>query len=242
MKRIFVFFALVIASLNSLQAVTILWGDAVGDFIFESDGTTPVDNTHNIELGTFSDGFLPEMENAADWDSNWHTLDVGTYSSVTGRLAGSVTLLNTPAGTGSIIDGDATDPATFFFEKPAYVWIYDQNTTTDGSVDLEWALLSNPDGGTEGAASAWTFPSETQSAAHTDAKLFALSDAGVTANFGAETSGTTPTSGDGMMMAEPTATYAIQTYTIIPEPSSASLIMIAMLGFVLNRRRREFSQ
>ena len=139
MNRIFLVAILVIiwATINArtAKAVTIHWGSAVGDFIYESDGVTKVDpGGFTFELGAFADGFVPDASNMSDWASNWHVLDVGNYSQTTGRLAGSVTLLNEPAPDGAILDGNATDTASFFFGKDAYIWVYNQNTTLDNTI------------------------------------------------------------------------------------------------------------
>ena len=98
MNRIFLTLLLVIITIlmniTSARAVTLHWGSAVGDFIYESDGVTAVtDSAYEFELGTFTDGFTPSTENLADWANNWHTLDVGSYSSMNGYLAGSVRML-----------------------------------------------------------------------------------------------------------------------------------------------------
>lgn len=229
----FIALSALVLSLGNGFAVTIHWGNAVGDFIYQSDGTTPVSNSFSFELGTFSNGFVPELNNADDWASNWHVLDQGNYSPVTGRLAGSVTLLDNPMPDGAILDGNATDTASFFFGKDAYLWVYNQNATVDST--LEWSLISNPTGGGD-AESAWTFP-----VAGADARTvadFALSDPGVSAGFGAESGGGTLTSGEGDSSGTP-ATFGIQTYTIpaIPEPSSALLVLLALCGLGGRRKR-----
>ncbi len=218
--------------------VTIHWGSAVGDFIYESDGTTLVDpSSFQFELGTFADGFMPTEANMADWEANWHRLDIGSYSQTTGTMAGSVTLLNTPTPDGTILDGDATDPASFFFGKDAYVWVYNQNTTIDST--LEWALLSNPDGDGIDPATAWTFPTAPEAGAHTEVREFRLSDEGVTANFGEETGGGTTTTGEGQRDMTPATLYGIQTFTI-PEPSTTGLLLLGgVFGILFSRRRCE---
>ncbi len=232
----FLIFAILMILIGMSKAVTIHWGSAVGDFLYESDGVTLVDpSEYTFALGTFADGFTPDETNMTDWEANWHTLDVGGYSSTTGRYAGSVTLLNTPDADGTILDGNASggDTAATFFGKDAFVWIYNQNTTVDSSI--EWTLLSNPTGGGD-PNSAWTFPSAAASGAHTEVVEMNLSDDGVTASFGEETGGSSTTTGDGQFSQTPTNPYGIQTYTI-PEPSSTALLL-AGLGLLIGRRQR----
>ena len=243
MNRIFLTLLLVIITIlmniTSARAVTLHWGSAVGDFIYESDGVTAVtDSAYEFELGTFTDGFTPSTENLADWANNWHTLDVGSYSSMNGYLAGSVSLSADPSPNGTITDGNATDTAEFFFGKDAYIWIYNQNTTIDST--LEWNLLSNPDGGGD-PATAWTFPG----AADTDARKvidFRLSDDGVTTTFGRENQGT-PSDGGGTnelgeVPSTPMSTFGLQTFTI-PEPSAVGLLIVGLLALGFRRNRDE---
>lgn len=221
-------------TISSTEAVTIHWVSAAEDFVYESDGTLASSGDFNFELGTFADGFVPTDTNLASWQANWHLLDIGTYSSVTGRFAGTVSLLDTPAPDGSILNGDASDPASFFFGKDAFIWVYNQNTTIDGT--LEWNLLTNPNGDGSDPATAWSFPTAIDSGPHTAVHEFALSDLGVIANFGEETGGGTITTGGGEFTSAPTGTYGLQTFTI-PEPSSSLLALLGLLALITQRRR-----
>ncbi len=215
----------------STHAVTLHWGSAAGDFIYQSDGTSNDLSGFNFELGTFSDSFDPSANPLSSWAGNWHRLDIGTYSNTTGFLTGSVTLNATPAPNGSILDGNATDTASFFFGKDAYIWIYNQNSTIDET--LEWTLLANPTGGGD-PATAWTFPTALEADARSDVMDFRISDAGVTPIFGGENKGD-PSSGDGIQTGTPT-TFALQTYTIIPEPNSTLLLALGALSLFLRRK------
>ncbi len=219
---------------NTAHAVTLHWGSAAGDFIYESDGTSAVDpGSFNFELGTFSDGFDPSANPLSSWASNWHRLDIGTYNSTTGFLTGSVTLNAAPAPDGSILDGNATDTASFFFGKDAYVWIYNQNSTVDET--LEWVLLANPTGDGSDPETAWTFPTAGEADARSDVIDFRISDPGVTPLFGGENKGT-PSTGDGISTGTPT-TFALQTFTIIPEPSSTFLLALGVLTLFARRKQ-----
>lgn len=215
--------------LSNAHAVTLHWGGAVGDFMFESDGVTSVDPAEfSFELGLFEDGFTPSLDNASDWAMNWNVLDEGSYNAMTGYLAGSVNL----SADNGISDGNATEPASTFFGKDAYIWVYNQNTAIDET--LEWALLSNPTGGGS-AATEWTFPDSTEAQTHAGVIDFRISDPGVTPVFGSENQGP-PSSGEGFQEASPSVPYGLQTATI-PEPSSALLVLLGMASLLSNRKR-----
>ena len=240
-KHLFAVTAIVILLMPmELRGITIHWGGAVADFFANSDGSrleASEVRDFSFELGTFNDGFTPTLFNAANWSANWNPLDIGIYNPDNGYLTGSVGLNADPVPEGSIIDGNSTNTASFFFGKEASVWVYNQQTP---SPTAEWSLLSNPSGGGDPSV-AWTFP-ETSELDPRKVTHYRFSDPGMTSDFGAENVGGR-SEGDGDFTAIPGQPYTVQTFTFpdqdpIPEPSSALLVLFGSAALLCRRCRR----
>lgn len=217
--------AAVVLTASVAKAGTIHWGNAVGDALYQSDGTSLLDSNFHFELGTFdtSGGWAPSLANAADWLSRWKRLDSASYNSATGFFTGTVTLNST-----GIIDGDPNPagPLSLWQGQAAYIWIQNSTDPLPGS---EWALLSN---------SNWTFPNASDDPRDPALDNFYLSNSGTTAHFGKETADTTLTTGEGLITGAPSGGFALQTATFIPEPSSALLLLAAVATLTGRRSRR----
>ena len=214
---------------STASAQTIYWGSAANDALFDSTGN-PLDNSYTFEVGTFG-SFIPDDTNMPLWLANWKTLDRVTapaasgWDSTQGFFSSSFTLLS---------DGTSSRGAAlgtgfvFSANEQAYIWAYNSQTMNIGT---EWALITN--NSTDGnAADNWLIPplpDPCNCISGADSLEWRLSTASQP-DFG----GLNDEYGPGNVSSTP-PTYSLQT-AVLPEPSSALLVLTASL-FMPRRRR-----
>lgn len=208
------------AGLASAQAVNtdqINWGSLDASTIVDSEGNTLDPLNFTFELGAFAEGFTPTESNVQDWYSNWFTFDVAVYNQSGGVFAGEYTMYDNNTDP---LNGDF---ASLGISRDAYIWVYDSTTPEPGT---EWFLAS---------ASNWQFPELADDCCNNALPLeWSMSDLTVTDvplwgnQLGTEGSGEVTSFNGGA---------DLQTYTFIPEPSSALLVALAGLMGVMRRSR-----
>lgn len=208
--------ALLAAGSAPLRGQTILWHNAaLGDSLADSTGA-PLDNSFAFELGTFQSGFTPTAGNTSDWYSNWLVFDVAAFNPVLNYFAGEAVM--NPSGT---TDSPPMTPGAPSFEnKQAYIWVRKGTVAMPMS---EWLLVSD---------ASWVFPvADTGCCGNSLPVEWAISD--LDSNDVPKWGGQRGVPGPGVVTAP--GTYTLQTYTFVPEPSAAALL----LGWlVLGCRRR----
>lgn len=196
---------------------TLNWGSELFSDIVDSHGQTLQQSAFVFQLGAFIAGFTPTSSNTDEWYSNWRVFDQAAYNESLGYFTSSV-LMNDD-GTSSY-----NPSAVSSFEgMTAYLWI---RNSPDLTTTTEWFL---------GTASSWVFP---------DAIPGCCDNASVVEWSVSDLDGPdTPVwgsqggiAGDGYYTV--TGGYTLQTFTIIPEPSTSLLAMFSSLG-LLNQRRRK---
>jgi hypothetical protein len=194
----------------------ISWGSLEESTIVDSTGNRLVAGEFFFDLGAFRSGFTPDGTNIAEWADNWLTADQAQYAYdgvETGVFASEFELKDETSQDGQLLGLEA------------YIWVYNSKTPTIGS---EWFLARSE---------SWVFPTLTGENNENDIPLqWSMGDlwsAGVTPLWGAQ--GGQEGSGEKTVF-NPSAD--LQTFTFIPEPSSALLIAFAGALGVLRRSRQ----
>lgn len=223
MKTIVAVWTLVL--LNRIScAETINWGSEFGSVNIQSDGATPVTASFTIELGRFSNGFIPNGGNVDLWQPNWVVFDAlapGEHNAAVGYFTSEASL---------------NDNQTFAAGDQAYVWMFDNQTTVPGS---QWLLYTN-DAGDGSAGDDWKFPAATGSQQPFPVS-WRVSNA-THAIFGGldpdRNNGPPLVQGDGHYT-EPASPVNLQTHTfitLIPEPGFPALAGLAALHLLRRKR------
>ena len=196
----------------SAHAVTIHWGNSLFDSLKQSDGITPINDVDfTVQLGFF-DGISPDISNVDQWQSNWRVFDQANFNSAIGYFTGSANLNETTRTSDSPFAQAINPLTTFPSTAQAHIWI--SNGGAANQPGTEWAVFTNPN---------WKFPETGQH----DQVEWRVSDPGTTAVFGAVV---TPSSGPSTIQAA--------TFPVIPEPGTATLLLLG-IGLALRRKRRE---
>jgi hypothetical protein len=236
------------------------------DVDFLSGGETFVDKNgtgltvdFSFELGVFADGFVPTLNNMAQWESNWRKLVLMTDESGwepgdPSLNSGLFTLAIGDPGMGqnsSLLysDGSGADTAYgFSVGQQVYLWSFNDKNLVDGT---EWSLITRTVGPPE---ELWVIPdafdeeSDGQfilSLINADTAIIGMlhntiadstiHNLGVGAGFDA-----------GVAFPDLNNEFGIVTYDAfaihqfmqgIPEPSRAIFLVIGLLGMSLRRRR-----
>ncbi|QTN31575.1 PEP-CTERM sorting domain-containing protein [Akkermansiaceae bacterium] len=217
MKTYIIIMISLVSLISGLRGQTIEWGSEVFSQIVDSKGAA-LDNTYVFEIGVFADTFTPTDANTDDWFANWFAFDRAAYSETNGYFASTAEM--TDAGTSESPFMTAAAPS--FEGLEAYVWV--RNSATP-SPTTEWFLVKSP---------AWTFPDATPGCCDNALPVqWSLADLTPTNTpvWGSQMG----TDGQGEFTSD--GVYELQTYTFVPEPSSA---LLALLGcaFLLTRRSR----
>ncbi len=210
------------------QGSTIFWGSDFPDLLFDAS-EQPLGPEFSFELGTFGGGFSPTLANINDWAANWKVFDRAYdatpgdnndpdsegWDSVTQSFVGTV---NHTVTNGS--SSPDANPADFFGQgEIVYLWVYN---TKDRNTGTEWALVTDGGSGND-QFSDWVMPDPTDTGSYD----WMLADADLAIVGGVD--GTLSNNGD----------FKIQTSLIpVPEPGSALLAGLAVLGALAQRRRK----
>lgn len=206
-----------IALLSGLRGQTLEWGSEVFSRIVDSKGAL-LDNTYVFEVGVFAAPFTPDDTNTGSWFSNWRAFDRAAYSETNGYFASTVEMADD--GTSESLPLTAGSPS--FEGLEAYIWVRNSDTP---STTTEWFLVKSP---------VWTFP---------DAKPECCDNAlPVQWSIADLAPSDTPVWGsqmgkDGSGSFTQDGVYELQTFTMVPEPSS-SLLALLSCALLLTRRSR----
>jgi hypothetical protein len=202
---------------TSIQAQTLNWGNEVLGDLADSNGAD-LDNTFVFELGPFFSGFVPTASNVDLWFSNWQLFDRASYNPDIDYFTSTVFLRS------DVTSSNLTASTFSFAGLDAYIWVRDDDNRVKGT---EW-LLTRADN--------WTFPAAGGDFCSVEVVGWAVSDLDPTnvPVWGGQND--VPGSGEFTSTGNP----GLQTFILIPEPTSSLLAAIAG-GFVVLRRRRSIS-
>lgn len=210
---------LLIAFCVPIHAQTLNWGSEIGTFIIDSDGDG-VDDRFVFELGAFDLNFTPDETNYELWFENWRMFDSTTYNSEFGYYTSTVHVISDLDGEGVFSSNLKASPENFS-GLVAYLWI--RNADLPGS-ETEWLLVR---------ADNWVFPDIGGDCCDTSVIEWSTSDlTGTNTPLYGSQGGV---DGDGVWTFDNST--GLQTFTFVPEPSTAALAALATLGLL--RRRRE---
>ena len=201
------------------------WGSSIYDDIVDSEAQV-LDQTFIFQLGSFGSGFTPGEENVSEWAANWEVFDEADYNGI-----------ETPADDGiwgyftSTVnmeaDGTSNSPALTpgagsFEGRSAFVWIRNGDDPVEGT---EWLLMR---------ADSWIFPNADPDCCNNDLPLeWSMSDLAFddVPLWGSQSG----VAGSGEFTT--TGSHTMQTFTFVPEPSTALLVALAGMVAVMRRRR-----
>ncbi len=218
------------------QAQTLNWGSENFSTFTDSKGTV-LEHVFLFELGAFGPGFTPDKTNTSEWLTNWRLSDRAAYSIDNGTFASTFEILRSPDPIThpDVLTSSYPGASTMNFSGlDAYLWIRRGSDPVEGS---EWLLMR---------ASNWTFPLEGHDCCGKGLVEWSVSDLNSSnvPKWGRQ-SGLDPddpmnpptyvSTDPGVYTSNSPST--LQTFTFVPEPSTALLAAIAGLGLVMRRRR-----
>jgi hypothetical protein len=232
--------ALVLCAASPAKAVTVAWGNSPLDTVMDSYGNELSEPPFLFQLGVFDGIFVPTLDNVSEWAANWRVFDESGYENMVGdppepvldvfyseaRFVEYIDPLDNPEGYvvgGSTSDAANADNTYNFAQKQAYIWIRNSDNPVPGT---EWFLATAP---------SWVFPTPSLQCCDTAIVNWEVQDIANSATlpvFGAASQYV----GGGYSSNPTSPANTIQTYTFIPEPSSA--LFSAVSALVLLRRRR----
>ena len=195
---------------------TLNWSNEVFDDLTDSNGNTLDETLFVFELGSFVNGFVPDETNTDEWILNWRVFDTASYEQDNGHFTSTVYIQN------DVTSSNPTASTISFAGLEAYIWIRNDDDPVPGT---EWFLARADD---------WTFPTTGGDCCNTEVVEWSVTDLATTdvplwgRQGGIEGPGEYST---------PPGTTGLQTFTFVPEPSTAIMTAIAGLGLVLRRRR-----
>lgn len=209
---------LLIALAVPIHAQTLNWGSPIGTFIIDSDGDG-VDDRFVFELGAFDLNFTPDETNHELWFENWRMFDSTTYNPDFGYYTSTVHVISDLNGEGVYSNNPEASPENFS-GLVAYLWI--RNEDLPGT-EAEWLLVR---------ADNWTLPTIAGDCCDTSVIEWSISDlSGTNTPLYGNQSGVI---GEGEKTFS--STTGLQTFTFVPEPSTAALAALAALGLLRRRR------
>ncbi|MEM7383713.1 MAG: hypothetical protein AAF514_02105 [Verrucomicrobiota bacterium] len=113
-------FAALVLLQPAIQAGSIVWQSIPGQQDLTSEGTPFTGMT--FEVGSFSDGFIPDSSNLSDWSTHWNVIDRTLYNQDNRFFA-------------STVDFNHIDPT--LLGSQAYIWGYKTGTNP------EWILVTD---------------------------------------------------------------------------------------------------
>jgi hypothetical protein len=201
------------------------WGAPIGTQLIDSNGDA-IDDSFVFELGAFALNFDPTEANVGEWLTHWRVFDALTFHPVNG-FSTSTLFIGNGVTSGS---PHATDPSFSFAGLDAYMWIRKGSDPVPGS---EWFV---------GRAIDWEFPLVGGDCCATNIIQWSVSDLGPgeLPEWGRHYDESGP--GHSTFKDPLTDEDGMQTHTfIIPEPTSALLLLVGCSGFILRRQRQASS-
>lgn len=206
------------------RAQQIDWGTVIYSDLVDSEGEV-LDNSFVFQLGSFDAGYDPSANAPGDWLDHWEVFDEAAYNGIEEPVDDGIwgyytsTANMEPDGTSD--SPDETPGATSFEGRQAYIWIRNGDNPEPGT---EWLVVTT---------SSWVFPAADPACCGNSLPLeWSSSDltGGDVPLWGSQ--GGTPGPGEYTV----TGPYTQQTFTFVPEPSSA--LLVGMAGLMLATRRR----
>ena len=225
LRKTLLLLPIAIALATPVAAVQINWGNEIDSDLRDSFGNS-LDATFAIQLGYFEkvlgQQFVPTAANTGEWSSHWKVFDQAAFDPLAGYFTSSANL--NPEGTSSSTFAD-NDLGVDFSNQNAYVWIHNSQTPGTGT---EWFL------GRSATTPAWQIPAKVEDCCDNRPPVewsitdLEPADAPV---FGKQ--GGTSGAGDYSV----TGPYTLQTFSVVPEPSSCLLLTLGGAAVILRRRR-----
>lgn len=208
--------AVCVIAASPCHAQTLNWGNQFGDRLTDSEGNL-LDSTFTFELGAFPLAFVPDETNVNQWLANWMMFDTAEFNPGAGYFTGEVFILEDVTSS-----NPSADPSSFA-GLVAYLWIRDNDQPIPGS---EWLLVRSDQ---------WAFPLTGGDCCDTSVIEWSVSDldGGDMPEWGRQG---TPV-GPGSYTTNTSTNSSLQTFTFVPEPSTALLTAITGLGMALRRKR-----
>ena len=220
-----------LSSLSAVEARTVFWGSPTGAVLYQSNGTTPVDDTFTFLLGSFAQNFNPLTAGLETWASNWHTFDQAYYNMDTNFFESTAIMSET--GTSNGVNADANFD---FRSQRLYLWVFNSNYFNPTEVTTNESALFTGD--------TWVLPDVGNPCCGEDnlpLQLYVSNmTTAITGNVDPDFDGEGPPIVGPIGSATPPGqTYDFQTHsiTVVPEPSVALLSGLSLLGLALRRRR-----
>lgn len=200
------------------------WGSAAFSDLVDSKGAV-LDATFVFEIGAFNAGFTPTESNLSDWRSNWQVFDRAAYNGVeepiddgiSGYFTGTARMLDDGRSNSSFM----TPSAPSFEGLDGYLWVRKGDHPIPGS---EWLVIRSDN---------WVFPTAIPGCCDNDTPFdWSTSelDGGDLPKWGKQGS----TAGPGEFA--DSNDHTLQTYTFVPEPSAALMVILASSLAMIRRR------
>ena len=215
------------------RAISVSWGSEYFSDLRDSYGN-PLDSSFYMQLGYFEATFTPDANNTAQWAANWHVFDQAAYNNPVNSFDPLVGYF-TRESIAIDENGHSTSPyaevGLNFTGQEAYLWTF--NNQTPG-VGTEWLLAR---------ADSWVFPAgsvpgccENELPLQWSVSDFATQDPQALPIWGGQ--GGQRGAGYYTDTNVNYSNYTLQTFTFVPEPSTAMLTALGVAIALLRRNRR----